>query len=157
MPKTNAIVRLSFQWAIAENTAARAATIALIICQGFGGFGRAGGSRSRLVPCKRYLWLTILQAIIRALQMRRCPEEYILARMQVDYALIEFNYERPTIGNIVEMWDDEAGVRTLALDSVGVTHYMFCGEILRAVIPPNWSKSTTAPFRACQRSRGTSQ
>jgi len=77
--------------------------------------------------------------------------------MQADYALIDFNYERPTIGNIVEIWDDEAEVRTLALDSAGVTHTMFCGEILRTVIPPNWSKSTIAPFRACRRSRGTSQ
>jgi hypothetical protein len=77
--------------------------------------------------------------------------------MQADYALIEFNYERPTIGNIVEIWDDEAGVRTLAKDSKGIIHTMFCGDILRAAIPPNWSKSTIAPFRACQRSRGTSQ
>ncbi len=33
--------------------------------------------------------------------------------MQAGYALIEFNY-----------------VRTLATDSAGVTHTMFCGEIL---------------------------
>jgi hypothetical protein len=78
--------------------------------------------------------------------------------MQADYALIEFNYERPTISDIVEIWDDEAGVRTLAKDSNGVIHTLFCGDILRAVIPPtNWSKSTIAPFRACRRSRGTSQ
>ncbi len=77
--------------------------------------------------------------------------------MQAGYALIEFNYERPTIGDIVEVWNDEAAIRTLAKDSKGIIHTMFCEDILRTVIPPNWSKSTIAPFRACRRSRGTSQ
>ena len=71
--------------------------------------------------------------------------------MQAGYALIEFNHERPAISDIVEVWDDEAGVRTLATDSAGVTHTMFCGDILRTVIPPNWSKSAVAPFRASRR------
>jgi hypothetical protein len=73
------------------------------------------------------------------------------------YGLIEFNDGRATICDIVEVWDDEAGVRTLAKDSKGVIHTMFCGEILRTVIPPNWNKSTIAPFHACRRIRGTSQ
>lgn len=77
--------------------------------------------------------------------------------MQADYALIEFNYERPTISDIVEIWDDETCFRTLARDSKGIIHTMFCGDILRTAIPPHWSKSTIAPFRACQRSRGTNQ
>ena len=77
--------------------------------------------------------------------------------MQADYALIEFNYERPTIRDIVEIRDDEAGVRTLAKDSRGIIHTMFCEDILRTVIPPNWSKSCVAPYRACRGSRGTSQ
>ena len=71
--------------------------------------------------------------------------------MQAGYALIEFNYERPAISNIVEIRDDEAGVRTLAKDSKGTIHTMFCGEILRTVIPANWSKSAVAPFRASRR------
>lgn len=73
--------------------------------------------------------------------------------MQAGYALIEFNYERPTISDIVEVWDDEAGVQTYAKDSKGIIHIMFCDEILRTVIPPNWSKSTIAPFRARRRGR----
>ncbi len=70
--------------------------------------------------------------------------------MQAGYALIEFNYQRPTISDIVEIWDDQEGVRTLAVDSTGVEHTMFCDEILRTVIPPSWSKSTIAPFGACR-------
>jgi len=74
--------------------------------------------------------------------------------MQADFALIEFNNERPTISDIVEIWDDEAGIRTLAKDSKGIIHTMFCVDILRTVIPPKWNISERcAPFRACQQRR----
>src|SRR6266705_3522435 len=121
---------------MAENTAARAATTALIICQEFGGFGRPGGSRSRLVPCKRYLWLSILDSHYTRVADAALSRGVYTCRMQAGYALIEFNYERPTIGDIVEVWNDEAAIRTLAKDSKGIIHTMFCEDILRTVIPP---------------------
>ncbi len=55
--------------------------------------------------------------------------------MPADYALIEFNYERPAVSDIVEIWDDEAGVRTLARDSKGFIHTMFCGDTSMPYLP----------------------
>jgi hypothetical protein len=41
--------------------------------------------------------------------------------MQAGYALIEFNYERCAFSDIVEIWDDEAGVRTFAVPQASRT------------------------------------